>query len=287
MRAPLCFCNGVVRSGSTWSFNVCRALFQELAASRRQAFGSAYLDGPYVEQFVGWKWAQAPGPTVIKAHMIGPMAMHALRTGEAKAVCTFRDPRDCVASDLIFMGGGLEHTIQRVNGSLEFLKHYQNTPHILLVRYEDMMADRLGQIRRIARHLNINLDDSAAAKIDEKTNLESSKRLCSELKHRSSDQVLNIQSHRVDPETHLHEHHIGNARIGRWRDELSADQARWLTEYFAHWLLQLGYETQDSLKAILATPRRSDRVPQSTANTVVPANNLTGVFSMGAARSGH
>ena len=32
----------------------------------------------------------------------------AIRTGEAKAVCTFRDPRDCVASDIVFLGQGLE-----------------------------------------------------------------------------------------------------------------------------------------------------------------------------------
>ena len=126
----------------------------------------------------------------------------------AKAVCTFRDPRDCVASDLVFMGGGLEQTILRVNGSLEFLKHYQNTPHILLVRYEDMMTDRFSQIRRIAEHLNVTLDEQAIARIDAKTNLESSQKLCKELNHRPSNQVLTIQSHRVDPDTHLHENHI-------------------------------------------------------------------------------
>ena len=244
----------------------------------KQPFGSAYLDGPYVEQFVSCKWASAPGPTVIKAHMVGPMAMQALRAGSAKAVCTFRDPRDCVASDLMFMGGGLELTIQRVNSSLEFLKHYQNTPHILLVRFEDMMADRQGQIRRIAQHLNIHVDDATVARIDARTDLESSKRLCDDLKHRPSNSVLNIQSHRVDPETHLHEHHIGNARTGRWRDEFSAEQGRWLTEYFSKWLLQLGYETQDSLRAMLAAPLRSERI-EAGANSITSTGEMAGAVS--------
>jgi hypothetical protein len=245
----------------------------------KQPFGSTYLDGPYVEQFVTWHWPTAPGPTVIKAHMIGPVVMQALRTGAAKAVCTFRDPRDCVASDLMFMGLGLEKTILRVNGSLEFLKHYQNTPHILLVRYEDMMADRLGEIRRIARHLNITLDEDSVARVDAKTNIESSKRLCGELKDRSPDKVLNIQSHRVDPETHLHEQHIGNARIGRWRDELSADQGRWLTEYFSRWLLLLGYETQESLRTALRVPVSSEPMQNSSPQYAMAAGGVNGTFS--------
>jgi hypothetical protein len=56
----------------------------------------------------------------------------------------------------------------------------------------------------------------------------------------------------VDPLTHLHENHISNARIGRWKDELSADLGRYLTERFAPWLLKWGYETQASLNQILS-----------------------------------
>src|SRR5258708_2797093 len=137
MKVPLCFCNGVIRSGSTWSFNVCRVLYQELSVQRRQPFGSTYLDGPYVEQFVAQQWQHAPGPTVIKAHQIGPLALGAIRAGHAKGVCTFRDPRDCVASDVVFMGQGLETSVNRVVSTLEFLRFYQSTSHILLVKYEE------------------------------------------------------------------------------------------------------------------------------------------------------
>jgi hypothetical protein len=250
MRTPLCFCNGVIRSGSTWSFNVCRGLFQELATQLRQPFGSTYLDGEYVEQFVTQQWQKSPGPTVIKAHMIGRVALTAIRSGQAKAVCTFRDPRDCVASDQVFMGRGFEYSVKRVASSLEFLNYYQSTPHILLVQYEEMMKDRLSQMRRIAAHLHLRGDEEMFARIDGRTSLESSERLCRDLKNRPASTVLNIQSHRVDPDTHLHENHIGNAKIGRWKDEFSLDQARWLTEYFSPWLLQLGYETQESLRRL-------------------------------------
>jgi hypothetical protein len=261
MRMPLCFCNGVIRSGSTWSFNVCRALFQELSAQLNLPFGSTYLDGAYAEHFVSQQWQQVPGPAVIKAHQIGPVTLATIRAGHAKAVCTFRDPRDCVASDLVFMGQGLEFSINRVSASLEFLRFYQSTSHILLVKYEEMMADRIGQIRRIAAHLQIKSDDAMIARVDAATNIDSSRQVCQDLKNRAADQVLNIASHKVDPQTHLHEHHIGRATPGRWRDEFSADQASWLTEYFSPWLLQLGYETRDSLRSMLGSDRTGAFLP--------------------------
>jgi hypothetical protein len=75
--------------------------------------------------------------------------------------------------------------------------------------------------------------------------------VCRQLKMRPANQVLNIASHRVDPQTHLHENHISSAMIGRWKTELTPEQGRGLSEYFSGWLLSLGYETQESLNQIL------------------------------------
>ena len=253
--SPLCICNGVIRSGSTWSFNVCREVYRELGLSRGLKSSSAYLDHQPLEQFVALQWpAMRDAATVIKAHSIGVNAMTAIRKGLVKGVCTYRDPRDCIASDLAFMDYPLEISIKRISGTLTPLRVYQTTPHILLVRYEDMMRDRLGQIRRIARHLGVQLDEMAVQRIDSKTNMESSQRICGELKHRPSDALMQVATHRVDPTTHLHENHVNGGTVGRWKSELSVDQAAYITEYFAPWLLQLGYETPASLQRILKTP---------------------------------
>jgi hypothetical protein len=235
-----------------------------MSAQVKRPFGSTYLDGGPADYFVTEQWQHVPGLTVIKAHQIGPAALSAIRAGQAKSVCTFRDPRDCVASDLAFMGRGLDFSVSRVTASLEFLKFYQSTPHILLVKYEEMMTDRISQIRRIASHLHVRWDEAMIARVDALTNLETSKQVCEELKNRPTEQVLNIASHRVDPQTHLHEHHIGRATPGRWRDEFSTDQARWLTEYFSTWLVQLGYETLDSVRQLIGRDQGSTTRPASS-----------------------
>jgi hypothetical protein len=245
----------------------------ELARQSGKAFGSTYLEHTQLDTFINGQWANVPGPTVIKAHMLGPVALGAIRSGEAKAVCTFRDPRDCVASDIVFLGQGLEASVARTAGTLEFLKYFQMTDHILLLRYENMMADRVREIRRIAEHLGITVDDAVVSRIDAETNIEATKKFCKQLKMRPSNQVLHIAAHRVDPQTHLHENHISNAMIGRWRTELSPEQGRWLSEYFSTWLLNLGYETQESLQEILSK-KNVNRMPGQPV--------AAGAFAMGA-----
>jgi hypothetical protein len=253
MRAPLCICNGVIRSGSTWSFNVCRELYQQLARHLNHGFGSAYLDSAPLEHFVSAQWPGVTGSTVIKAHDLGPASLAAVRSGKAKAVCTFRDPRDCVASDLQFMKYPFEVCVKRVSGTLEPLRIYQNTPHILLVRYEDMMADRLREIRRIAAHLGLNVSDDLVLQIDARTDVQSSSQVCASLKNKSPAEVWQVADHRVDPATQLHENHLNGGTIGRWKNELTRDQIAYMTEFFAPWLIKLGYETSQSLAAIFSS----------------------------------
>jgi hypothetical protein len=224
---------------------------QELGRQLGQPFGSTYLEPTQLESFISRQWATVPGPTVIKAHQLGPVAITAIRSGDAKAVCTFRDPRDCVASDVVFLGQGLEASVARTASTLELLKYFQMTDHILLLRYENMMSDRVREIRRIADHLEINANEAAIKRVDDETNIEATRKVCRQLKMRPANQVLNIASHRVDPQTHLHENHISSAMIGRWKTELTPEQGRGLSEYFSGWLLSLGYETQESLNQIL------------------------------------
>jgi hypothetical protein len=251
MAAPLCICNGLIRSGSTWSFNVCRELSKLLARQTDELVKSGYLEPVQLEHFVTKKWPAMTAPSVIKVHDIGPAALAALRSGSASAVCTFRDPRDCVASDMVFMGFPFEVSVKRIGGTLELLRLYQSTASILLVKYEDMMMDRPREINRIAAHLGVRVDESLVRQIDAMTNIESSKRLCAGLGDRPADQVRKVANHLVDPVTHLHQNHINGGTIGRWKSEFSIDQLRFMTEYFEPWLLKMGYEDSGSINAFL------------------------------------
>jgi hypothetical protein len=251
MCSPLCICNGVIRSGSTWSFNVCRELYRLAAVQSRQPFASNYLDGAQLEDFITNRWAATPTAMVFKCHDIGPVAFATLQAGKAKAVYTYRDPRDCVASDLLFRNYTFERSVKRVHGTLEYLHVLESTSSVLLSRYEDMMADRPSEIRRIAKHLGIHADDAAIQKIDAKTNLQNCNTVCESLKDRPVDKVVRFGNHLADPFTQLHENHLNGGTIGRWKYEFSPEQISYATEFFAPMLLKLGYETPESLKTLL------------------------------------
>ena len=263
MPKPLCICNGIIRSGSTWSYNVCRGLLQEQADQLKQPFWSVYLQADELEILIEHTWPTAPGPTVVKAHKIGPKALDALKSRSARAVCTYRDLRDCLASDTIFMNCSMKDSITRLESSLEFFNASELSRSTLLVRYEDMIADRRKQIRRIAEYLNVKVAPSLVSQIDDKTNIQTSRNICRSLKNKPADQVMDVSTHRVDPQTHLHENHIADAKVGKWKTVFTPQQGRWLTQYLAPWLLRFGYETPASLTSYLKSAPST--VPSSPA----------------------
>lgn len=122
----------------------------------------------------------------------------------------------------------------------------------LFVRYEDMMNDRLAEIQLIAAYLNVRIDQKELQWIDEQTNIASSQKLCSQLGELGADQVDEIANEpRRHRKTLLHDRHIGKAKVGRWKEDLTDLQAQQLTHLFQKALLRLGYETQQSIQPYL------------------------------------
>jgi hypothetical protein len=243
MPFPLTLCTGILRSGSTWSFNVCRLMATAVAGRERKPIASSYLMVDQLDRFLQTNGGKVPGPTVLKAHGLGPIGLEMVRTGLAKAVCTYRDPRDCVASMITFAGYTFEQAAEAIALALTDLDRYGAAGNTLFVRYEDMITDRLAQVRRIADYLGVTLDSNLLARIDEMSSLEQSKRICEQLESRPQEQLYRSMDHRVDPQTWLHDNHIQSGKAGRWKDEISADQAQTLQNLYAPWLSRLGYET--------------------------------------------
>ena len=248
MISPVIICNGVIRSGSTWSFNVCRHLADLLARRRSQQYGMACLTDRSLDQFLQVSVNSGAGPVVVKVHEIGPIALQWIRARRAKAVCTFRDPRDCVASDIVFWGDGFDASVQRVATSLKVLQaSYKDDGSTLLVRYEEMMSDTHLQIRRIAEYLNVEVNQGDIERIDAQTNLQTSRAICEGLSERPDNETdMGSTGHRRHRITLLHDNHIGNAKAGRWKDELTDEQGQLVTQLFQQDLQAMGYENPAS-----------------------------------------
>jgi hypothetical protein len=284
---PLYFCSGILRSGSTWSYNVCRLLGVVLSVKARQPLGATYLLDNQLEKFLAEEGNALKGPTVIKTHRVLSLGLQYLQSGKAKAVCTYRDPRDCVVSVHTFTGADMDQVAIGIASSLEYLKHYQESSNTLFIRYEEMMADSRKEIDRIVAHLGIQVDSKILDRIDQQTNLEGSREICEDIKKRAQAQGDHTGKRAIDLVTHLHGNHIYSAKSGRWRTELTSQQAQSYSELFRPYLLSLGYETQESFAALRAqlqaansTPRRS-RPSEVTnaATTNMTAAETASVFA--------
>lgn len=253
MVSPIIICNGVIRSGSTWSFNVCRLMATILAGQRGQPVGSAYLGAEQLERFLFVDSLMRDGPAVIKSHELGPEAITRIRKGSAKAVCTMRDPRDCVASDMVFYGRGFDASVDRVVLSFSHLqKHAQDFGRTLFIRYEDMIGDRAWQVRRIAAYLNIRLDRQQIEAIDRETNIDTCRQICEDLKeHPEKADGADMYGHKREFVTLLHDNHIGTGMVGRWRKDLTPQQAERVTEIFQRAVEILGYPDATGLGAMI------------------------------------
>jgi hypothetical protein len=239
---PPVLCTGILRSGSTWSFNVCRLLAELEGRRLGLPVTSNFIGDEQLEQLVADGLGRAPGPVVLKAHALGDRAVAAVRSGSVRVVCTLRDPRDCVASDLTFSRLGYEESVRRVHGMLWTMPFYRSSPHALFVRYEEMIANPLRQVTKIAAHMGVDADPLELRRIDATTGLQSARATVAGLRHRRPEEVLWCDGRRVDPTTHLHENHVQAGRVGRWRNDLPPDRQQELTEVFHPWLVELGYE---------------------------------------------
>jgi hypothetical protein len=213
----LVLCLGMPRSGSTWTFNVVRALL----ADAFEDFTSLYAE-------TGAQFAERCPPgarnVLIKAHAIDDVLARTLDAAGATSILTWRDPRDVVASMAgVGLGDILSLARSATIAASAVLDYRNDHPDALCLRYEDGFIADVGAIRRLAEQLGLQPRDEQVQAIHDALDLEN---LRSELDRWSSglDGEAEFRTH-VDPATHWHKDHLGDARVGKWR-ELAPPDAR-------------------------------------------------------------
>ena len=132
--------------------------------------------------------AALPSPRVLATHLQAPMLPKA--AFKAKVIYIYRNAKDACVSGYYHHKGLIgtpsdytfeEHARQFMKGELIFspypdhLKGYAKieNENLLLLRYEDVVKDRKGTIRKVAKYLNKELSDEMVEKIYEATSMDS------------------------------------------------------------------------------------------------------------------
>lgn len=212
-------CNGMHRSGSTWSFSVCVKLLR-LADPRAN---------------VSAQFTKTPGDLinaleprydhlVIKAHSLDYPSMALSCCGAAKVVYTHRDAYDAVASLMQMFQYPFDDALAAIHGSLLLYEFHHSHGRAMIVPYASLMEKPLETIGAISRYLELDASAAMIVQVNAETSFQAMKAMADQIGDGDSDFLVRRAGDMYDTRTHLHRHHLRNGASGYGRGMLSRRQ---------------------------------------------------------------
>jgi len=226
---------GLRGSASTWAYNVAREL---LAASCGEAqVVACFANAP--ADLLGE--ARALGRRVVcKTHGFAGLDVLA-HLAQARLVATVRDPRDAVVSLVERFGSPLDAAVRGVAQTCQYAA-WCGAVGQLVLRYEDRFFDEPEAVARVARHLGLPPDPAAEARIFAAWRTEQVRAFAQSVATLPPERVVSDgRVYLYDRLTQVHRTHIGDGRVGKWRERLDATARADLTRLFAPFLDRFGY----------------------------------------------
>jgi hypothetical protein len=197
------------RSGSTWSFNVAVKLLKSSDGSRR-TFG-LYDENPAVLR-AGIR--PRSSHLVVKSHSPDASALDFCRSGAAKAIYTWRNPYDVVASGLRMFHFSQGHAVNALRGALRLWGFHRRTKSAHIVSYESIVTQPFVAIAEIGNYLGLAIGAGDLLRIANEMSFENVKRLSQGVDGLDPKRIIHKGGHAFDRETMLHQNHIRDGRTG-------------------------------------------------------------------------
>ena len=202
-------CNGMVRSGSTWSFNVAMQLVK-VCDPHRETFGF-YDENPAV---LSAAVRRRDSHLVIKSHKLDPSNHTLCREGAVKTIYTWRSPYDAVISCARMFGQPVEHYLPVLRDALRVWSFHRANGTACTISYESIRHQPQESIRQIAAYLGLRPDRWQVSQIGEATSIERVRSFCQHLDSLDESRVVRKNGLIYDRRTLLHQNHVRDGRIG-------------------------------------------------------------------------
>jgi hypothetical protein len=220
---------GLHSSASTWVYNTVRELMiachggEQIAAIFAESVEEMIADRSLAGRHVVWK-----------THHGGPHWEVFAWLSRATVVLSVRDPRDAAVSLMQRFAVDAKLALQTIGQDCRCAMQCADAGHPVL-RYEDHFFDDPATVGMLARLIGAEASADAQARIF--------KRYRTEAVHAVAERISGAAgSLQFDRLTQIHRGHIGNGRIGKWREYLPPAQQREATDYFAPFLKRFGYD---------------------------------------------
>ena len=246
------WCQGMFASGSTWLYNVARAIARELDPH-------GVIDERFVFGLRDTQGLHAPGIRhIVKAHQaVGEV--QAVAAASDAILVTLRDPRDAVVSLMQYQAFSFSQALFNVCRAAEACVLLGRLPQAVTLHYELGFIDDMRTIDGIAGHMGGVLRPEARDAIFQSTRREAVERFIGQLDSQPTT-IIDARGDIYDLRSHWHRHHAGRTgEIGRWRRLLYPAQVLGIETSLGAWMelfgYQLGYRNLD-MTAYSRTPLR-------------------------------
>jgi len=239
-RPRLFACMGLLSSGSTWLYNLAR----DICKSQGVEFISGYRD---MHEDLPWDAPGAP-MLIVKSHNPTPAFRSFIATSGEPAIVTVRDPRDAVVSlrqrFSKTSGSSFESALEATCASAACMLDARiECSRLPVVRYEDKFVDAretfdltafmLGLRPSEEQRENILAGLSASAVREKIRGLEAEGAIQGEDKW--------------DNDTHWHAKHVGDGRVGKFRESLTAEEEGVILERTWEYRAAFGYSISEAV----------------------------------------
>ncbi|MBV8167068.1 MAG: sulfotransferase domain-containing protein [Alphaproteobacteria bacterium] len=161
----LVLCTGMIRSGSTWSFNVVRLLLGRASPHVL----SLYTDNPTE---ILLKQGINVDHLVIKCHQPNPPGRALIKHRLCRTIYTYREPIECLTSGAD-LGMPFQPTLERLRDSLELFQFQLAAGGVHMVWYDDITSRPRDRVRAIADYLELDASDETVDSVSEMLSYES------------------------------------------------------------------------------------------------------------------
>jgi hypothetical protein len=226
--------SGMPRSGSTWSYNVCRQILDQAGMPLDPATG-LYGDGDEVDEIV----ARGPMPgaaLLVKCHIPGRRTVAAMKAGRVRNIYTYRDPRDAVASLRRTFGTSFRNSVRVIHRWLRFVDDVAALEVSLGIDYRQIETAPERAVAAVAETLGVELRPDRAAAIAAALGRDEMRKRATA----GSGETARLASIEHDTVTGLTRNHIPHDEQSDWRRNLSVSEGRFATWLWRRELRALG-----------------------------------------------
>jgi Sulfotransferase domain len=204
-------CDGMQRSGSTWSFNVVKGLLahckpgEEIYGGYDENIADFFASVPHTARHV-----------VLKCHLLDPVGKAMARSGQARIIYTWRNLPDALVSFMTMFGGDFEHAFLVLTASLVIYRFHVRGKNALMIGYDELLNQPREAVQRVAAYLGL---EPAPAVIDQLVHEQSLEQV-----RQRVEQFAALPDDAHDPETILHRNHIRDGSTGYGAKLLTKEQ---------------------------------------------------------------